>query len=198
MNQNSKQKKILGLRKKRDAIFDISMFEKQILTMNKTLEMLKEKIELKLKRKVLETGKKDNIKKNIIANLDASTSREEEEMSFSSEKFQREKKKLPKIEKNYENEPKNLKVEFCLDSENSEEEKYNKEVDDEAIKSLKSYKGENQEIYYYQYSDSYKKTAYYKCWDKSCQGRAKAVISEKNKKKFLEGSLMVLIVLNWK
>ena len=75
-----------------------------------------------------------------------------------------------------------------------EEGKSNNEsdLDFEAIKSLKTIREENDEIKYYTYSDYHKNVACYKCWTKTCQGRAKGVIVEKNRKLTLDGEIKVL------
>ncbi len=65
-------------------------------------------------------------------------------------------------------------------------------LNDQSLKSLKSIRGVNDEMKYYAYSDSHKNIAYYKCWTKNCQGRAKGIIVENYKKLQIDGELKVL------
>jgi hypothetical protein len=113
-----------------------------------------------------------------------------ENSNLNDENFQKYKKKIPDL---YLDQNKQKKLNFNSQSGQLEEQKINDNaLDDQSLKSLKSIRGENDEMKYYAYSDSHKNIAYYKCWTKNCQGRAKGIIVENNKKLQIDGELKVL------
>lgn len=84
-----------------------------------------------------------------------------ENSNLNDENFQKYKKKIPDL---YLDQNKQKKLNFNIQFGQLEEQKINDNaLDGQLLKSLKSIRGENDEMKYYAYSDSHKNIAYYKC-----------------------------------